>query len=190
MTLSYFDVRAALIKSKPAPGSHCVRAKPGIRSACAHVPLYVHLGYVDAQSMSLPRYVLREHAPKRVSWTFAPHHVVAFARNSTSAGLWSCGRRRKRRVARGECFTSESARDRDERYGRGAYPLVRSSDRALRLPWLRGLRESMSTKRSAYAWTAGETTGPTTSSTSRPRHSRSRPRWGTARRATDRAGAR
>jgi hypothetical protein len=66
-------------------------------------------------SRSLTGYVRREHAPKRVSWTFALYHVVAFAQNSTSAALWRCGRGHKRGVVRVKCFTSKSARDRDDR---------------------------------------------------------------------------
>jgi hypothetical protein len=50
--------------------------------------------------------------------TLAPHDVVAFARSSTSAAPWTCGRGHKRGVVRVELFTSKSARGRDETQGR------------------------------------------------------------------------
>jgi hypothetical protein len=50
--------------------------------------------------------------------TLAPYDVVAFARSSTSAAPWTCGRGHKRGVMRVELCTSKSARGRDERQGR------------------------------------------------------------------------
>jgi hypothetical protein len=64
-----------------------------------------------------------------VKETFAPYNVVVFARNSTSAAPWTCGRGHKRGVVRVELFTSKSARGRDETQGR-----ARTRECARRIP--------------------------------------------------------
>jgi hypothetical protein len=61
------------------------------------------------------RFASKSTAP--VTATLAPHQVVAFAQNSTSAALWARKRRRKRGVMYVAGFTGKSARDRDERQG-------------------------------------------------------------------------